>query len=222
LLSSPLECPEGFDPIRYMVNIGLAQHKLSSVRGSEHSVANLNALPVPYQPKPVSLTNILALPGAIVAAGLLAFLIILTQIAVSDVASLRVDLNTTEELLQQRQAQRKELSDRVDELQKEITEIDASRDKLVAALDSIEEQNEGVNLNLSATVNNLRENMSLSSIGYTAGILTINGNIPNEDEMILYLRDLEASGKFSVITITNMKRIEDGTMDFYLILKTGE
>ncbi|GAI31129.1 unnamed protein product, partial [marine sediment metagenome] len=60
------------------------------------------------------------------------------------------------------------------------------------------------------------------SVSYTNNTLTINGRSADEGEVLSYLQDLEASGKFSEITITSMSRIEDEGMDFVLVLRGEE
>jgi len=216
-LPSPLECPAGFDPSRYMVNIGLALQKLPSVMETGSLVVNLNALPIPYRPKPISLTNILALPGAAIAAGLLAFLVMLTQSTSADVASIRIQMDTTDQLLQQRLVQRQELVGNIDELQKKISEVEASRNNFTAALGSLETQGAGINRLLEEAIKFLPSTINLSSISHANNLLTVSGRAPSESEVLLYLRKLDSSGSFGEVTITNMSKIEGEGMDFTLL-----
>jgi len=216
-LPSPLECPGGFDPSRYMVNIGLALQQLLSAKAAAPSVAKLNALPAPYRPKPISLTNIFALPGAVVAVGLLAFLVMLTQSTSADIASIRVQLDTTEQLLQQKAAQRQELAGSVAELEKKITEVEAACGNFTAALSSLEKQSAGINRDLEVTIASLPSTISLSSISHANGMLTISGRAPSQREVSSYISKLDAGGRFGEITIANMSRIEGGGMDFTLL-----
>ncbi|MFC1864674.1 PilN domain-containing protein [Chloroflexota bacterium] len=216
LLPSPLECPERFDPSRYMVNIGLALQKLAPGKEAKPSVVSLNSLPAPYQPKPISLINIFALPGAALAAGLLILLVILTQSASTDIDSIRGQLNTTDQFFQHKLSQRQELAGNIAELQKEITRVEASRDSFTATLGSLEEQSAGINRDLEVTMQSLPNTISLSSISHANGILTISGRAPSEGEVLLYLKKLDTSGSFSEITIANMSRIEGKGMDFTL------
>jgi len=216
-LPSPLECPAGFDPSRYMVNIGLALQKLPSVMETGSLVTNLNALPIPYRPKPISLTNILALPGAAIAAGLLVFLVMLTQSTSADVASIGIQLDTTDQLLQQRLVQRQELVGNIDELQKKISEVEASRNNFTAALGSLETQGAGINRLLEEAIEFLPSTINLSSISHANNLLTVSGRAPSESEVLLYLRKLDSSGSFGEVTITNMSKIEGEGMDFTLL-----
>jgi len=214
LLSSPLACPEGLDPNRYMVNIGLALKRLSLGKEAGLSVVNLNALPTAYRPEPISLTKVFTLTGAAVAIGLLVFLVMSIQSASADITSMRSQLGPTNQLLQQKLSQRQELMEN-------IAEAQASLDNFTTVLDSLDQQNNGVNGSLEVTVNNLPSTISLSSISHTNSILTINGRSPSEKEVLSYLRKLDASDRFAEITITSMRKIEGKGMDFTLVLRVG-
>ncbi len=76
-----------------------------------------------------------------------------------------------------------------------------------------------------AVVDNLPSTITLTSLSPIENGLTIGGTAPDENEILSYMRRLEASGKFSDITSTSMIKNKDGGMDFsliLLILKTGE
>ena len=205
-LPSPLEYPEEFNPSRFMANIGLTLQRLSPKKEAGPSLANLKLLPAPYQTKPISLTNIFALPGAVIAISSLVFLVMLIQSASADISLLRTQLNTSTQL-----------RENTVKLQREITEAEASRDDFAIALGSLEKQRTGINRDLEATIESLPSTISLSSISHANSILTISGRAPSEREVLLYLRQLDTSGRFSEITIENMLRIEDEGMDFTLL-----
>jgi len=75
---------------------------------------------------------------------------------------------------------------------------------------------------IEAAIGGLPTTIRVTSITSIGGTLTINGWTPLEDEVLSYLKDLEATGKFLEINITSMTRVEDGGMDFSLVLKLGE
>jgi type IV pilus assembly protein PilM len=216
-LTSPLVCPEGFATSRHMVNIGLALQKISFGKEAGPSVANLNALPASYQPKPISLTNIFALPGAAIAAGLLIFLVMLIQSTSADIASIRVQLSTADQLLQQKLSQRQELAENIAELEENVLEVETSRDNFAIAAGTLENQSAGINHDLEVTINSLPSTINLSSINHTNSILTISGRAPSEREVLEYLTALYASGRFGEISIANMSRVEGEGMDFTLL-----
>ncbi len=216
-LPSPLECPDGLDPSRYLVNIGLALQKLLSGKEAGPSVINVNALPASYQPKPISLINIFGLPGAAIAIGVLVVLVMLIQSTSADIASTRVQFNTTDQLLRQKLSQRQELSKNIAELEKKVTKVEASYHNFTAALGNLEQQSARINQDLEVTLNSLSSSIRLSSISHADNILTINGRALNERMVSSYLKKLDTSGRFSEITITSMSRIEGEGMDFTLL-----
>ena len=216
-LPSPLECPEGLDQNRYMANIGLAFKKLSSGKEVGSLVVNLNALPTPYLHKPVSLARIVTVPSVIIAIGLCVFLTMLIQGAAVDIASIRGQLATTDQLLQQKLTQRQKLMGSITELEVKITEVEASRDSFAGALSILEEQRNQINRDLEVTIKSLPNTTALSGISHVNSILTIKGQAPNEKQVLNYLEQLDASGRFGEITITNMSRIEGEGIDFTLL-----
>ena len=205
-LPSPLECPEGFSPSLFMANIGLILQTLSPGKEAGPSLANLKLLPAPYQTKPISLINILALPCAVIAISSLVFLVMLIQSASADITLLRTQLNTSAQLREDTL-----------KLQQGIAEAEASRDVFASALGSLEKQRTGINRDLETTIKSLSSAISLSSISHADNILTISGRAPSEREVLSYLRKLDTSGRFGEITIENMIKIEDGGMDFTLL-----
>ncbi|MFC2071713.1 PilN domain-containing protein [Chloroflexota bacterium] len=223
-LPSPLEYPEELDLSRYSVNIGLA---LQSGKEARPSVVSLNALPAPYQPKPISLINILAVPGAVVLALLLVFLVLFVQTTSADIASIRAQLNNTNVLFQKKVAQRQELAGNIAELERKITETETSHNSFTVALDSLEKQTARINGDLGVTMESLPSVISLSSISHANSIFTISGRAPGAKMVLSYLLKLDASGRFGEIAITNMTStnitsgnmtwIEDEEMDFTLL-----
>ena len=89
------------------------------------------------------------------------------------------------------------------------------------ALSSMDTPNNEGNASLAITVSSLPSAVSLTSISHTDTTLTVNGRAPSEAEVLAYLRNLEASGKFSEATIASMKRNKDDGMDFILVLRVG-
>ena len=212
-LPSPLECPSGLDPSRYAVNIGLALQKLSSGKEAGPSVANINILPTPYQPKSLSLTKVLALPAASIAIGLLVFLIMLIQSASADTDLLHKQLVS----INQEVSQKQELTENIAELEEKVAEAEVSRDKFTTVLSNLEKQSNGVNGNLKIITSSLLSDMSLERIDYSNNMLIITGKSPSERGVLSYLDILNSTGGFAEITISNMTRINDEWMYFTLL-----
>lgn len=216
-LISPLEYPEGLDASHYMANIGLAYQTLSAKEKTGATVISLNALPTVYQTKAVSLTNVLAIPGAVLAVGLLVFLVMFVQSVSADITSISAKLSSTNQLLQQRQSQQRELSGKVAELQKKISGVTASRNGLNKVLGILDEQAAATEHDLAAATESLPASVSLSSIHHIANVLTITGKSPSEKQILLYIKTLDSSGRFGTIIITDMTRTEGGEIDFTLV-----
>jgi len=221
-MSPPLECSGiGLDPNHYMANMGLVLKEMPSGKDADPLVANVNVLPAPYQTKPVSLVNIVAPPAAVIALGFLAFLILLIQTTSADITKTSGQLSTTEVLLQQKLSQKQELTGKITEMEKNITEAEASGNNFAAALGILESEIEGANY-IEVVVNNLPHTMTLTNISYAESTLTIDGRTSGEGEVLSYLRELDNTGSFSEIMITNLMENDDGEMDFTLVLKGGE
>ncbi len=214
-LPSPLMCPQGLDPNRYMVNIGLALKTLSLGEDGGLLKVNLNVLPTAYLPKPISLTKVSAWSSTAAVIGLFIFLAISIQSASADITSMRSQLDTNNQLLQREIPQR-------EELMKNITEAETSYNNFNTILDSLDKQNNWINDGLGQTVDNLPSTISLSSISQTNSILTIKGRSQNEREILLYLTNLDASDRFAEITITSIKKVEGEGIDFALVLRVRD
>jgi Tfp pilus assembly protein PilN len=220
-LPPPFESPDGLDPNRYMANMGLVLKKMSPSNGTGLSVNSLNILPTVYQPEPISLTRVLAVPGAVIAVSLLLFLALMTQSTSADITETQDKLNTATQLLQQKMAQRQQYIDAMAELEQKVTNAETSGGNFAAAVSNLEVRSEKVNGNLEVTVNSLPETVSLTSISHTGNALTIKGQAPSEEDFLSYLRELEASERFSSITITNLRITAQDNIDFNVILGVG-
>ncbi len=221
-LSSPLKCPKGLASSQYMVNIGLALKELSPEKEASLSLVNLNVLPEVYRPKFLSLTKVLIVPGIImVAIGLLVLLVMLIQSTAANTASLQAQLDATNQLLQQRYTQQQSQGKEIAELEKKVTEIEVTDNAFTAVLDNISKQRGIVNGDLGVTTSTLPSTIDLSSITHASVRLTISGMSPSEMEVLTYANTLRASGRFSQVTISSIKKTEDG-VGFTLTLSAKE
>lgn len=220
-ISPPMEYPAGLDPHRYMANIGLVLKKLS-FNETGLSVTDLNVLPEVYQPEPISLVRILVVPAAVIAIGFVLLLGLLIQNTSSDTAKVRSQMDATNQLLQQKLAQKQKQADTLVELEKKINQAKTSGGNFAAAVADLEEQSSGFNGDLEVTISSLPSKVSLTSITHSSHTYNIKGRAPDEQEILSYLRELDASGRFSDITINSIRIAQDENMDFILVLKTGE
>jgi len=221
ILASPMELPEGLDPNRYIVNIGLVVKSLFGEGQSVPLVTNLNILPAPYRPEPISWPRVFAPPASAVAVGLLAFMVMVIQGASTNVAQTSSQLDTTTQLIQQKLAQSQELKNKITELEKKIASAEVSGKNFIAAVASIKGQKESLNGNLDLAVKAQPAAVTLSALGQAKGVMTIKGLAPSEKEILSYMESLNTSKRFTEITITTLTRLESGGINFTLTLKTG-
>jgi len=220
-ISPPLEYPAGLDPHRYMANIGLVLKKLS-FNETGLSVTHLNVLPEVYQPEPISLIRILVVPTAVIAICFVLLLGLLIQNTSSDIAKLHSQLNATNLLLQQKLAQKQKLTDTLADMENKIKQTKTSGGNFAAAVVNLEKQSNALNGDLEVLMNSLPATVSLATVSHSSHTCTMKGGAPDEEEILSYLRALDASGRFSDITINNMSRAQDESIDFTVVLRTGE
>jgi type IV pilus assembly protein PilM len=215
-LPLPLEATEGLELSHYAANVGLASGALPAGE-KPASVVQMNTTPAVYQTKAVSLSNVLALPSAATALGLLVFLVLFGQDLSADIASINDRISETNLMLRQRQAQHEKLSDKIAELQNNFDSITSSRDSLTKVLHILETQAETTADDLKAAMDNLSQSLTLSSMRYVANVLTITGKAASEKQIASYITRLDESGQFGNVVITDMVRGADGLIDFTVV-----
>ena len=143
------------------------------------------------------------------------------QNTTADTAEMRSQLDTTNQLLQQKMAQKQKYTDAIAGFQQKINSAETSGGNFALAVSNLETQSEAVNGNLETTVNRLPETVSLSGISQTQNSLTLRGQAQSEEDILSYLRELEASERFSSIIITSLTRTSGGNINFNVILNAG-
>jgi type IV pilus assembly protein PilM len=222
LLLSPLKCLKQLDPSHHLVNVGLALKEL--VKEAGPLLPNFNTLPLPYQPKQIPRDRLMAVPAAAVAVGLVVLLVFTVQNAAAKIENDQYTLESTNQRLEQRQSQKKELKESIAAMEKTVSGLEASRNKFIAALDSMNNKGELMNGDLNATVDNVVTDLELYSISHTGDQLALNGQALTEQEVMNYVRKLQDTERFSEITISNLSRIvasDNGTdfMNYSLAIK---
>ncbi len=247
-LASPLKNPKNLDQTRYLVNVGLALKEVD--KEARSSLANVNALPTPYRPKPISLSRILAVPSAAAVISLIVGGTLVIQMTSADIAARQNQLDNTTHILEQKLAKKKELKAEIAELEGKIAEAETALNNLSQALAILDQSGSIINGDLQATTGSLVGSINLTRISHAQSQLTINGWATNEEDILAYARALNKSGRFTEVTIANIRRInsddtqggeieEEGdggegsgeeieavvtqnqALDFTLILKTG-
>lgn len=221
-LTSPLKCLKQLDPSLHLVNVGLALKEFTQEAGP--LLPNFNTLPTPYLPVPISVNRIMAIPAAAVAVGLLILLGLTVQGSAASIESIRNQLDTKNAQLQNKQAQKAELTKNITEAEQRLASIETDRKGFTAALNRLAASGDKINGDLEATVDNQVENFVLNNISHTGGMMSVSGWASSEQEVLKYVRELYATGRFSEITISTLLRGEgtdntSGTMMYTLNIK---
>ena len=113
-------------------------------------------------------------------------------------------------------------------LEKEISRLGARVAKLEAPInnfttvfDDFGRYQEIVNGDLQITISTMPSATDLSKITHSSNTLTIKGTAPSETEVLEYADSLRASDRFSLVTVSSLRRTEDG-MFFTLTLIAEE
>ncbi|MBI2980146.1 MAG: PilN domain-containing protein [Chloroflexi bacterium] len=213
-----IESPDGFDPDTYLVNVGLTLQQLNGRAKPGSSLVTLNSLPLNYQTKQVSFTNVIAIPGAVVAIGLLAFFIVMNQSAAASIGSTSVKMNSTQQILQQTLAYKEDLSGDIEKLKSQLAQIETSYTNLEAAQNSIQKQGSRIKGDMLKTIEGLPNTVALSSINYSSSTMTIIGIAPRKYDILQYLKNLKDSNLFGEIVISKMTKTKEENMEFTLLV----
>jgi type IV pilus assembly protein PilM len=205
-LVSPLKCAKHLDPTHFMVNIGLALKELPREAGPMQ--INLNTLPDTYQPKPISLTKLIALPTAAVAVGVIALLAVTVQDAAAGINSVSNELEATNMIITQRQSKRAELEESIAALEAKLSETEEATIRFNNVFENIELQGSELNSDLEATVDNLLLGLEIASVSHSGDGLSISGSAMSEAEVLQYAKNLDNTGRFSEITVSTISLVE--------------
>ncbi|MDD4858657.1 MAG: pilus assembly protein PilM [Dehalococcoidales bacterium] len=206
-LVSPLKSPRQTVPTQYLVNVGLSLKELDEPRPL---VTNLNTMPMPYRPKPISVSRLLAIPGAAIVLGLVALMVMSIQGASANISSVQSQLDNANHIIQYKQTQKTKLTAAIADLEKKIKAAQSVRDSFVTAFNSLQTQGDAVDADLS-TVSYVPNNVALSRINHSPDKVTLQGTADTEADVITYARNLAQSKRFLEVIITRLVRVvEDG------------
>jgi type IV pilus assembly protein PilM len=197
-LPSPVEVPEGFNANQFMVNIGLALRELlTDKEGASFSSINFNALPEAYIPPRFSMARVLVPVGIVVGICLIVLLAILVLQNRANIETLRSQVPTAEAQVTQQQRN-------VSELAASIESTQAAADALDARLASIQQARTVLLEDLREIDRLAGETVSLGTVSYGGGSVTLNGATPTVDDIFRYARALRNSGRFSSVWISSI------------------
>jgi type IV pilus assembly protein PilM len=206
LLTSPLKCLKQLDPSHHLINVGLTLKELAREAGP--LLPNFNTLPAPYQPKQISINRLMALPATAAAIGLIVLLAMTIQDAAANIQSAQMELDSTKLILEKKQAQKKELTQNIAAAEEKLASLEAMNKNFVAIVKSINENENIVDSDLDASVDNVITDLNLNEINHTGARMDVYGHSATEQETLAYVRKLDVTGRFSEITIINMSWVE--------------
>ena len=223
-LTSPIKGPKLIDMGRYMVNIAMAIKSPAPEREATFAVANLNVMPAPYQGKPLSLKKFVGIPSGVAAAGLIVGMVMMMQNAAANIQATQAELDSTNQVMNQRIALQQDLKKNIAELEKKAAAAKVTSEKLTLALDTIAISQEIVQGDLEVTLSKVPVSATLESISEAGGNVTLQGKATVEDEVIAYARELDLSQRFSSTTISSLTVVppsekEKGFIEFTINLE---
>jgi Tfp pilus assembly protein PilN len=131
-------------------------------------------------------------------------------------------LESTQFVLEKKQAQKKETTTSIAQLESQLASTKAMRSKYVAALETMSTMGNSMNNDLSAVVDNMVTDLEVNSIGHSGERVDLSGKADSEQEIFKYVRILQDTGRFEEITISNITRdgaSENATMRYTLALR---
>jgi len=225
LLVSPLKCLKQLDPSHHLVNVGLALKEM--VKDAGPLLPNFNTLPLPYLPKQIPKDRLMAVPAAAVAVGMVVLLFFTVQNTATKIEKDQNQLDLNRIQLEKKTAQKKELVQTVATIEAELAAIVADREKYTAALESLSASSSSMNGDLQASVDNTVTGLDIFRIDHGGSEVNINGQAPNEQDIMQFVRKLQDTGRFAEITIDSINRIPGSenvseVMDYDISLRIGK
>ncbi len=215
LLTSQLKGSEQLDPVRYMVSCALTIGTPLPTREPTFPAANLNVLPAPYRPKPMSMSRVVGIPGGAAVVALVVPMVIMMQNTSANISSLQDQLSNINQLTTEKLAQQKQLTRDVTDLQSQSVNVEKTYNSLKLSQDTLNINREIVNGDLKLLLSLVPSTINLTSINETTTKLVINGNSTGETDVLTYARSLDLSHRYVETSVTSLKVVppEKGQTD---------
>ena len=207
-LPTPVDPPEGFNPNEFMVNIGLALKELRPENEEANfSIVNFNALPEAYLPEHFSIVRVLVPVGAVVCIGLIIFGVIFTQNNRANIADLNDELTYVKNSVFQKQAA-------ISSLKAQVGPIEATAGELNTRSSALQRGRATIHEDVTEIIKLASDKITLNSVNYGAGSVSLNGAASDEDAIFDYARDLKDSGRFSRVWISTINQSGGSAFSF--------
>jgi type IV pilus assembly protein PilM len=208
-----LSYADSLNTSEYAANIGLALRQ-ARVDISPGRV-NINVTPEIYLPKAFPIIQLVSWAFILVAVALV------VMFGISTLQKYRQNLTLQAQVfsIQNQVDVRQGIQSSTKSLQTQIDEAQKAGAVFTQALDSAKAQRATVNSGISKVTSLLPGIITLSSINYATGTLTVTGTAPDDTTVVDYVRALTNSGQFSQVMISDMSEIAFNQWQFTLILK---
>jgi type IV pilus assembly protein PilM len=206
-LVSPLKCLKQLDPSHHLVNVGLTLKEL--VSDASPVTPNFNTLPVPYQPKQVSMNRLMAIPAIGVAVVMIALLATTVQSAAANIDKAQDALDANAVVIEKKNAQKKDLTKNIAAIESKLAALEASRKNYTTALNSLVATGDKMNTDLTTTLNNAVTDLDISRITLGAETISLSGTASGEQQVFQYVRKLTNTERYDEITINSLRPMSD-------------
>jgi type IV pilus assembly protein PilM len=211
-----MELPEKFDIPKYIVNIGLALKHQGKEIENQYPLADLNILPVPYQPKPISLNRIIGIPACAAIVAILIPTIFMLQANSATIESKEIELQNIRIDINKKNTEKVELQNNIKKLEEQKTSVEQTYNNFKRTHDTIDTRQEYINNDLQLLIVKLPDDITLKSINDTDSALILKGTAPHQEDVheyaqtiLNYALEMDMSLRFSETNITSLK-ITDG------------
>lgn len=213
VLSLPMETPENFPPGQYVTNIGLAlKELLASEKGAiTYSQVNFNALPEIYTPKPRPMSEILFMPTIVAGIVLVALGAFFNIRASAYTKALQDELASINQRIVSQQVQAKDII----ALSKQVSSLEGTAGAFTNVLRDLATGRDKTNSDV-AEINRVVGKDIVRLTDDTKTVL-LEGSASDEKTILGYARDLRASGRFTQVIITGIRKGEKYSFTFTLI-----
>jgi type IV pilus assembly protein PilM len=203
-LVSPLKSLKQLDASHYLVNVGLTLKEMT--KEARPILPNINVLPAPYQPKKVSMNQILAVPAIALAIALIVMMVMTVQDTAANIAALNTKVITNNSTIEKNVTQKKVLTRSISDLQAIIAATDYQYSIYSNAYVKMNKTGDLMNTDLYTTVDNVVVELELKTLAHSGSQISIEGNAASEQLILEYVRNLLSTDRFDEITIVNITR----------------
>jgi type IV pilus assembly protein PilM len=205
-LSANMKGSDQMDSGFYMVNMAMALKNAAPIREGTFPVANMNVLPAPYHPKPISLLKVVGAPGGAAIVALIVPMVMMMQNTSANITAMQTQMKTINQQVVQKTAQKTELKKNIADLQKKSAAAKSTYENLKVSLDTLGVRQETVNGDMAEVLYAQPPTVILTSISENEQSLILTGTAVTEGDVLTYGRNLDLSGRFTETTVTSMEK----------------